>query len=229
MNVGDAVADRRSVRAFLDRPVDPAILRAAVLGAGAAPSGGNLQPWHIFVLTGEALSRFKCDIATRIAENLETDELDYAIYPVDLPSLYRRRRSEVADALYGSIGVCREDRAARRRWTLRNFDFFGAPVGLFCFVDRRMGPPQWSDLGMYLQSLMLLLREAGLDSCAQEAWSLYGRTVSRLLSVPHDLVLFCGMAIGHADPEAPVNQFRARRAPAGEIATFLADAGERRA
>ncbi|MEY4579019.1 MAG: hypothetical protein RL701_3722 [Pseudomonadota bacterium] len=106
---------------------------------------------------------------------------------------------------------------------MRNWDFFGAPAGLFCFVDRRMGSAQWSDLGMYLQSLMLLLLEQGIATCPQEAWSSYGQTVSEFVAAPAEHMLFCGMAIGYEDTSAPVNTLRSERAPLTEFAKFHSD------
>ena len=122
--------------------------------------------------------------------------------------------------MYASMGVPREDKARRLQWFARNYQFFGAPMALFCSIDRRMGPPQWSDLGMYLQSVMLLLREEGLDSCPQECWSVYPQTITGFLGTPDERMLFCGMAIGFADEADKANQFRARRAPVDAFARF---------
>ena len=108
-------------------------------------------------------------------------------------------------------------RPRRLRWFARNFQFFGAPMALFCSIDRRMGPPQWSDLGMFLQSVMLLLREEGLDSCPQECWSVYPRTIGDFIGIPAERMLFCGMSIGHANAQHPVNQFPVERARAGAV------------
>ena len=122
--------------------------------------------------------------------------------------------------MYASMGIAREDKARRREWFARNFGFFDAPVGLFCYTHQIMGPPQWSDLGMFLQTLMLLLRAEGLDSCAQECWSIYPETVRALTGAPDDLVLFCGMAIGFRNPDAAVNSFPQARLPVDEFASF---------
>ncbi|WP_284734452.1 nitroreductase family protein [Sphingosinicella terrae] len=220
-SVSDALATRRSVRAFLDRPVDAKLIRDIVQKAARAPSGGNLQPWRIWIVAGEPLERLRRLMDEKLASSPRGEGSEYHVYPPDLASPYADRRFAVGEALYRSLGIPREDRDARRRWFARNWRFFDAPVGLFCFVDRSMGPPQWADLGMYLQSVMLLLREAGLDSCPQEAWALFPRTIADFLSAPDGLMLFCGMAIGEADPEAPVNSFPTARAPLEEFATFI--------
>ncbi|QIG81059.1 nitroreductase [Stakelama tenebrarum] len=221
MNVTQAVTSRRSIRAFLDKPVDMDRLRTIIETAGRAPSGGNLQPWHIHVLSGEPMARFKALMRERLAEAPFGDGAEYAVYPEPLGEPYRSRRFAVGEAMYERLGIPREDKAARIAWFKRNWQFFDAPVGLFCHVRRDHGPPQWSDCGMFLQTLMLLLREAGMDSCAQEAWAVHHKTVREFLDVPAELMLFTGMAIGWRDPDAAVNGFEVARAPMEEWARFV--------
>ena len=214
MNVSEAVDSRRSVRAFLNQPVDLGMLREVLERAARAPSGGNLQPWRLYVLSGDALSRLKDAMQLRLNTRPTPDlPVDYEVYPSPLGEPYRSERYAVGEAMYAELGIAREDKAGRLQQFASNYRFFGAPAALFCYVDRGMGPPQWSDLGMYLQTAMLLLRERGLDSCAQECWSVYHREVAAQLSPPAEWMLFCGMAIGHADPDAPVNRLRSRRLP----------------
>ena len=134
---------------------------------------------------------------------------------------YRDRRFAIGEAMYARLGIPREDKAARRQWFARNYQFFGAPLALFCTVDRRMGPPQWSDLGMLLQSLMLLLRGEGLDSCAQECWALYPQTIGRFIALPPERMLFTGMAIGYADRSGAIDSLVTERAPLAEVAEFI--------
>ncbi len=112
----------------------------------------------------------------------------------------------------------REDKLARLLQFARNFEFFGAPVGLLFCLDRRLGPPQWSDVGMYMQTVMLLARGHGLDTCAQEAWSMWHRTVGEYLALPPELMLFSGMALGYRDESASINRLRTERAPLEEVA-----------
>ncbi|MBL6749875.1 MAG: nitroreductase [Nevskia sp.] len=220
MKVSEAVASRRSVRGFLDRPVAPEVIRRVVERAARAPSGGNVQPWHIAVLGGAALDEFKAIMRRRLVEAPEGEKTDYDIYPANLVAPYRDYRYELGEQLYAELGVPREDKAGRLRWFARNYQFFDAPVALFCSINRIMGPPQWSDLGMYLQTVMLLLREEGLDSCPQECWSRYPQTVGGFIGLPPERMLFCGMAIGHADPDAPANRLRPKRAPLEAFAEF---------
>jgi nitroreductase len=220
MNVSEAVASRASVRGFKADPVDAAILRRVIEKAARAPSGGNLQPWHIDVVGGAALDELKAIMRDKVMASPGGEGAEYDIYPKTLPSPYRDYRFAVGEALYASLGIPREDKMARLMWFARNFQFFGAPVALFCTVAKTMGPPQWSDLGMYLQTLMLLLREEGLDSCAQECWAVYPATIRGFLGTPEDRMLFCGMSIGYKDDSDPANAMRSERAPLADFATF---------
>jgi nitroreductase len=219
MNVSEAVAARRSVRGFLDRPVDAATLREIVVKAARAPSGGNLQPWHVDLLTGESLAELKVAMRETLAGQVAETHA-YEIYPRKLATPYRDRRFAIGEAMYGHIGIPREDRTARRDWFARNFAFFGAPAALFMTVDRQMGPPQWSDLGMFLENVMLLAIEAGLATCPQECWAMYPETVTRFLGTPAERMLFCGMAIGYEDAAEHANCLRSERAGVDEWLTI---------
>ena len=210
MQVSQAVAARRSVRGFLDTPVDLGLVERLAIAAARAPSGGNLQPWHVDIVAGAALNRLKQIMMAKLASGRETPEYD--IYPRELLAPYRDRRFAIGEAMYERIGIPREDKVARRMWFARNFAFFGAPAALFMTVDRQMGPPQWSDMGMFLQSFMLLALEQGLSTCAQECWAVYPETVKTFLETPDDRILFCGMAIGYEDKNAPANTLITERA-----------------
>jgi nitroreductase len=218
VNVSEALATRMSCRAFLPTPVPEATLRAILEGAKQAPSGGNLQPWRVYALTGTPLEEFVALVRSRIPMHPRGEGSEYEIYPTALWEPYRSRRFKCGEDMYATIGVARDDKLARLLQFARNYEFFGAPVGLFFCLDRRMGPPQWSDLGMYMQSVMLLAREHGLHTCAQEAWSVWYRTVGEVLKLPPELMLFAGMALGHRDESAPINTLRTDRAPLGEFA-----------
>jgi nitroreductase len=220
MKVSEAIVSRRSVRGFLPTPVDPATIRRVVETAARAPSGGNLQPWHIDVVAGDRLEELRAIMRQRMAPAPGAEPTEYDIYPKVLPTPYKDYRFAVGEELYRALGIPREDKAARKMWFARNFQFFGAPVALFCSVARTMGPPQWSDLGMYLQSLMLLLREEGLDSCPQECWAIYPQTIRDFIGIPDDRMLFTGMAIGFKDDADPANAARATRAPLADFASF---------
>ena len=221
--VTEALNSRLSVRDFLPTPVPGDLIRQILVTASRAPSGGNVQPWHIDVVAGERLDALKAIVAQRLVEVAAGDRSElpeYDIYPKELVAPYRDYRFELGEAMYATLGIPRDDKAARLRWFARNFQFFGAPMALFCTVDRRMGPPQWSDLGMFLQSVMLLLREAGCDSCPQECWAVYPRTIGTFIGMPAERMLFCGMAIGLRNAEHPVNALASKRAPLAAFASF---------
>lgn len=215
MDVREAVEARRSVRGFLGHPVDVALVQRLCLEASRAASGGNLQPWHIDIVVGAAMERLKGIMLAKLAGGA-TETPEYDIYPRELVAPYRDRRFAVGEAMYAEIGIPRADKAARRMWFARNFAFFGAPLALFVTVDRRMGPPQWSDLGQFLTTFMLLAVEEGLATCAQECWAVYPATVKGFLGTPAERTLFCGMAVGFEDTAEAANRLRSARADSGE-------------
>jgi nitroreductase len=211
MNVTEAVGKRISVRAFRPDPVSGAVVREILEVAHRAPSGGNLQPWRVHALAGEPLAELKARATAVQAAGLEKPE--YEVYPPELWDPFRTRRFVCGEDLYASIGIPREDKPARLRQLARNLELFGAPVGLFFSLDRRLGPPQWSDVGMYMQTVMLLAVEHGLDTCAQEFWARLPNTAGAFLGLPDDHILFAGMALGYRDESAPINALRTRREP----------------
>lgn len=223
MNVTEALETRLSVRDFLPTPVSGSVIRRVLATASRAPSGGNVQPWHIDVVAGARLDELKAIMQRRLAEVADGDRSEkpeYDIYPKELVAPYRDYRFKLGEDMYARLGIPRDDKPARLRWFARNYQFFGAPMALFCSVDRRMGPPQWSDLGMFLQSVMLLLREEGLDSCPQECWAVYPRTIGEFIALPAERMLFTGMAIGLRNPDHTVNALRSQRAEVDTFAQF---------
>lgn len=209
MNVTDAVAARVSIRAFKPDPVPAALVREILEAASRAPSGGNLQPWRVYALAGEPLEALKRDVAA----NPMGEPPEYDVYPPNLWDPLRTRRFQCGEDLYATIGIPREDKPARLRQLAKNGELFGAPVGLFFCVDRRCGPPQWADVGMFMQTLMLLAVEKGLATCAQEYWARYPQSVAKAVGLPEDHMLFSGMALGYADDTAAINTLRTRRDP----------------
>lgn len=217
--VARAIQARRSVRAFTDQPVPDDVLRELLTGALRAPSGGNLQPWHIHVLTGDTLAHLKSEMVRRRVEgHAEADSHD--VYPPDLWEPYKGRRFENGMDLYASAGIAREDRAGRARQGALNFEFFGAPVGLFFTIDRRMGPAQWIDLGIVMQTVALLAIEHGLASCLQAAWAKFPTTLADVLNLGEHERVLTGMSLGYEDTSHPVNQMRATRVGLDDVVTF---------
>lgn len=216
MQVSEAVARRTSIRQFTSDPVGDRAIRSLLERAARAPSGGNVQPWRIYVVNGDSMARFREFIAEQPIEAGE-----YDIYPASLWEPYRTNRFTIGEQMYATLGIERDDKAGRFEQFAKNGDFFGAPAALFCFIDRRMGPPQWSDLGMFLQTFMLLAQEDGIDTCPQEYWSVRHSAVRDFVGAPDEELLFCGMAIGHADVDAPINTLASERMPLDDWATFV--------
>ena len=213
MDVAEAVRKRMSVRAFKPVPVPGDVVARLLETAAQAPSGGNLQPWRVYALAGAPLAEFKALVATTPME-----EPEYEVYPPSLWDPFRTRRFVCGEDLYASIEIGRDNRPGRFSQLARNSQFFDAPVGVFFCLDRKLGLPQWADLGMFMQTFMLLAVAEGLATCAQEYWARYPQTVAKFVGLPDDHMLFSGMALGYRDPTAPINGLRTRRDTVEEFA-----------
>lgn len=222
MKVSEALESRSAVRAYFDKAVPADLLEEILVTAARSPSGGNLQPWHVWALTGDHLRRFKGIVAERAKATPMGEGTEYKIYPDSLGEPYRTRRFKNGEDLYRALDIPREDKPARLEQFAKNFNFFGAPVGLVFAINRQMKPGQWADLGMYMQSVMLLAQERGLSTCPQEAWALWHKTIQEFVDLPKDLMVFAGMALGYGDGSQPVNKWRSDRAPGSEFLTILA-------
>lgn len=220
MNVSDAVLSRRTIREFLDEPVDKVVIKNVLELAQRSPSGGNLQPWKAVVLSGTPLKELIESVKVKLPDGPDSQSPEYEIYPEECTEIYDSRRFEVAEAGYQALGIERSDKFGRLKQASRNFVAFGAPVLLCCYTPKYMGPPQWADIGMWLQTIMLLLREHGLDSCPQESWSIYGNEVRQAAGIDDEHIFFCALAIGYRDVNAPINQFVVPRAPMSEVVTY---------
>lgn len=213
---------RRSVRAFRSSPIPRAWVEQLLTQAGRAPSGANMQPWRVHVLTGPALHRVTTQARALAAdrERLAALKGQYQYYPSTWKPAFKERRREVGLALYEALGIKKGDEAAMQAQHLRNFEFFGAPVGLLFTVDQSLTQGSWLDLGMFLQTLMLAATAEGLHTCAQAAWCHFHEPMAQWLSFAPDEVLVCGMALGHADPAAIENTLVTSRVPVSEFSTF---------
>ncbi|HEV2702586.1 MAG TPA: nitroreductase [Steroidobacteraceae bacterium] len=220
MKVSEALESRMSCRAFLPEPVPEATIRRILSTASRAPSGGNLQPWFADVLTGAPLTSLVERVRALVPEYPLGYPSEYPVYPSPLGEPYRSRRFQNGEELYATIGLPRGDRTARLRQYARNYSGFDAPLMLFISIDRGMGSAQWSDLGMFMQSIMLLAREHGLHTCPQESWSGWYREVAEAVALPANRMLFSGIAMGYRDESAPINTLRTTRVPLEEFATF---------
>ena len=212
MDVSQALRERRSVRAFTSQVPSAELVQQLMQDAALAASGGNMQPWRVAALTGDALQAMLADVAKTPGE----ENPAYLSYPPNLWEPYRTRRFANGEDLYRSIGIPREDKAGRLQQLAKNAELFGAPVGIFVCVDERMGQPQWADLGIYLQSLMLLAVQHGLATCAQGFWRRYAGTLQQQLGLPEPYRVAFGVALGYEDAAAPINTLRSSRAPWAE-------------
>lgn len=217
MNVTQAVTSRRSVREFTDKPVDLDTIRRVMDTARWAASGCNYQPWEAAVLTGQPLADLQAKITTTPPQKAE--------YDWDAPKsedVYKERLYGVSKGMFDAMDIARDDGEGRMKAMMRNATSFDAPVVMFTYFPRLMKEAQWSDTGMWLQTVALLLREEGLDSCFQEFMAYYANVIRDHLGLDHDRTMFfCGMAIGYRDPDAPVNNFERERVPLDQQVKFL--------
>jgi nitroreductase len=227
LSVTDAITQRISTRAFhRDRAVQLATLREIITLATRAPSGGNTQPWHVYVVGGAARDQL-CQAAQAfvMSGGLATAAEEFAMYPSKhstppAPPSFIERRRALGYAMYSLMGVDRKDKAGRAAAMGKNWDFFGAPVGIIVTVERSVDRNGWGHVGGLLQSICLLAEERGLATCLQEAWANMGRTVYDQLNIPENEIVWCGISLGYADKAAPVNTLKSDRAPLGEVAQF---------
>jgi nitroreductase len=222
--VDAAITSRRSIRAFLPTPVPREVIEQILAVASRAPSGTNTQPWKVTVLTGEPKARLSAAIQRAYDDPAEraAHSEEYAYYPTEWQPPYIDRRRKVGWDLYGLLGIAKTDKARMHAQHGRNYDFFGAPVGLVFTIDRVMRQGSWLDYGMFLQNIMVAARARGLDTCPQAAFTQWHRIIEQQLQLPAGEMVVCGMSLGHADPEAVENTLVTDREPVAGFTRFLA-------
>lgn len=216
----DLMASRRSIRAFLPDPVPRADIERIITAAARAPSGTNTQPWHVHVLAGAARDRMVAAVCHAFDTAAGEHQFEYDYYPAEFFDPYLGRRRKVGFDLYALLGIAKGDKVAMQAQHRRNYEFFGAPVGLMFTIDRRMGKGSWLDYGGFMQSVMLAARALGYDTCPQAAWIQFHKVVREQLALPDNHQLVCGMALGRADPDAVANRLVTERAPLSEYVFF---------
>jgi nitroreductase len=220
ISVADAIKGRQSIRAYTGQPVPRETIERILDIAARAPSGSNMQPWKVRVLTGAAKDEL-CKALIARHESGDNGEWEYEYYSDVWREPYLARRRQTGWGLYGVLGIPKGDREASRKYQGRNFEFFGAPVGLMFTIDRDLAKGSWLDYGMFLQSIMIAARAEGLETCPQAAFCIFHDTIQKMLAIPDGEMVVCGMAMGYADTAEKVNTFRTEREPVSRFATFL--------
>ncbi len=221
MTADEALRTRRSVRAFLPTPVERATVKELLALTSRSASGSNIQPWKVHVFSGEVRER----ISSTILGALDRDgyapyQREWNYYPVNWREPYLGRRRKIGWGLYGLLGIDKGDFEATERQRRENYRFFGAPVGLIFTLDQDLEIGSWLDLGIFIGSLAIAARGRGLDTCAQAAFADFHTLIRPLLGIPDEQIVICGMALGHADPDAVVNRLVTERAPLAEFCSF---------
>lgn len=221
MDVIEALRTRQSCRRFTTEPVPQEVIRQILDAARWSPSGSNIQPWYVHVMTGQVLQDLINKVQAQDHLFPRGEGAEYAVHPPNLKEPYNRRRIDCAVDMYKSVGVGRDDRAGRVQQFVDNYQFFGAPVGLVFTLDRTMDVGHWGDVGMFIQSIMLAARSHGLHTCPQQAWISWPKTIAEHLNIPDEHMIYCGMALGHMDHDHPINNWRTDRQEVEEFTTFL--------
>ncbi len=219
MDILTAMQARKSTRAFLERDVEVEKIHAILDAARWAPSGVNMQPWRVAVVRGESKRRISEAIITA-REAGKTESPDYQYYPTEWFEPYKSRRKATGLALYGALNIARDDKQRRLEAWYDNYRFFGAPVGLLVFLDRRLSQGSWIDIGMFLQNLMLAAEAQGLATCPQASLAEYPGIVREILDIGEQMALACGLSLGYPDPQAAVNSYRTPREPVEAFTTW---------
>jgi nitroreductase len=219
--VDEAIASRKSVRAFLPTPVDRATVETLLQLASRAASGSNIQPWRVRVVAGEVKERLTRAILEAVArDGFEPYRREWNYYPVNWREPFLSRRRKIGWDMYSLLGVAKGDFEGTHRARLRNYEFFGAPVGMIFTLDEVLEIGSWLDLGIYLGTLMIAARGHGLHTCPQAAFADFHKIIRPILNIPEQEVIICGVALGHIDPDAPINQLQTVRAPLADFASF---------
>lgn len=211
LTVAEAITKRKSTREYLDKDVPKSLIEEILTLAMLSPSGSNLQPWKIHVVTGKVKNRLLQLVSERSMVNPMGEGGDIPIYPEKLSDPWRQRRWDCGELMYKSLDITREDKMGRLMQTLKNFSFFGAPVGIILTMDRRLAQSQMIDLGLILQNIQLLAVDRGLDTCAQASWTLWPKTIREVLEIDNAEMVMVGLALGYADIKAAVNETKQPR------------------
>jgi nitroreductase len=220
ISVEEAISGRRSVRAYLNKPVPRDKLESVLRVAGRAPSGTNVQPWKVWVLKGAHKAEVTAELL-RLHNAGAKQDREYFYYPENWREPYLARRRACGFGLYDTLGIPKGDKARMHAQHAENWRFFGAPMALMFSVDTDLEKGSWLDCGMFIQSVMIAARGAGLATCPQAAFAYQAHTVKRIVGIPDTQTLICGMAVGYEDTTAVVNSFVTDREPLESFVTWV--------
>ena len=220
MNIKEAIEKRFSVRAFTKEVPDIETIKAILKTAGTAPSGGNIQPWKVYVLSENA----KNELSKKTLYNFDNgvqEDIEYDIYPKPLADEYKKRRYECGADMYNALAIGKDDLDSRFKQIRENYNFFGAPLGMIITIDKSFGKNGWGHVGMFLENLWLSALDHGLGICLQESWSIYPKTVKEFTKHPDNEIVWCGVAVGYEDSSNPINQYRTKREDLDSFVKFI--------
>jgi len=220
MNLNELIKSRYSVRNFTDDSVDIKTIREILEIASNAPSGGNIQPWKVYVVTGSTKEKLIKKVLNNFDNGVQ-EKIEYDIYPNPLDEEYKRRRSECARDMYTALSIEQDDIELRLSQIRENFKFFGAPVGMIVTIDRAFAENGWGHVGMFIQNICLSAVDNDMGTCLQESWSIYPKTVKDFLNIPDNEVVWCGIALGYPNKEHPINNYRTSRESIEKFVTFI--------
>ena len=220
MNLNELIKSRYSVRSFTDDTVDIKTIREILEISSNAPSGGNIQPWKVYVVTGSTKEKLIKKVLNNFDNGVQ-EKIEYDIYPNPLDEEYKRRRSECARDMYTALSIKQDDTELRLSQIRENFKFFGAPVGMIVTIDSAFAENGWGHVGMFIQNICLSAVDNDMGTCLQESWSIYPETVKDFLNIPDNEVVWCGIALGYPNKEHPINNYRTSRESIEKFVTFI--------
>jgi len=219
MQIDETILSRKSVRRFLSDPIPKSVVEHILRISSHAPSVANTQPWQVHVASGKVLDAL-CDAVYTAAESGGSHLPEFSYYPDEWSEPYLSRRRQMGFRLYEKAGIERNDKEGRRRQMLRNYRFFGAPVGMIVTMDRRLQAGGFLGVAMFIQNITLAARGQGLHTCVQNSFADYHEVIRRYLPINTEEMVLCGIALGHEDSAAAENHLDLKRAAVGEFAAF---------
>ena len=220
MNLNELIKSRYSVRSFTDGTVDIETIREILEISSNAPSGGNIQPWKVYVVTGKTKEKLIKKALSNFDNGVQ-EKIEYDIYPRPLDEEYKRRSSECARDMYTALSIKQDDTELRLSQIRENFKFFGAPVGMIVTIDKAFAENGWGHVGMFIQNICLSAVDNDMGTCLQESWSIYPETVKDVLNIPDNEVVWCGIALGYPNKDHPINNYRTSRESIEKFVTFI--------